>query len=86
MKTLFLIQEVLVPSLSQQWNTHPIHKFSLPAALIRSQNVTVSWKEQILMAWCTHRGIWRSTYTEFLKRTSKNVWKHERKNGGKYWR
>jgi hypothetical protein len=31
------------------------------------------------MAWSTHRGIWQSTYTEFLKRTSKNVWKHERK-------
>jgi len=76
MKTLFLIQEVLVQSLSQQWNTHPIHKISLPAALICSQNVKVSWKEQILMAWSMHRGIWQSTYTEFQKRTSKNVCKH----------
>jgi len=31
------------------------------------------------MVWSMHRGIWQRTYTEFLKRTSKNVWKHERK-------
>jgi len=31
------------------------------------------------MAWSTHKGIWQSKYTEFLKRTSKNVWKHEKK-------
>jgi len=86
MKTLFLIQEVLVQSLSQKWNTHPTHKISLPAALICSQNVKASCKEQILMAWSTHKDIWQSTYTEFLTRASKNVWKHEEKNGGKYWR
>ena len=42
MKTHFLIQEVLVQSLSQQWNTHPIHKISLPVALICSKNVKIS--------------------------------------------
>ena len=37
--TTLLIQEVLVQSLSQQRNSHPIHKTSLLAALICSQKV-----------------------------------------------